>query len=182
MPRLTPIDPATATGDAKELLDGIQAAFGRTPNSFRAMANNPAVLKGWTQLSGALAPTLPRKLSEQVAIAIAEQNGCAYCLSAHTAVAGLLGVDAHEIEHNRSGESDDERVAAALRFAQTVNAERGGISDDDLAKIRAAGYDDADIAAIVGHVALNVLTNYFNRVAQPVIDFPEVTPRVAQAA
>ena len=32
------------------------------------------------------------------------------------------------------------------------------------------------------HVALNVLTNYFNRVAQPVIDFPEMTPRVAAAA
>src|SRR5262245_16691292 len=182
MPRLTPIDPATATGEAKELLDGIQAAFGSTANSFRAMANSPGVLKGWIELSGALGTTLPRNLSEQIAIAIAEQNGCAYCLSAHTAVAGLLGVDAHETEHNRSGESADERVAAVLRFALTVNAKRGGVSDDDLAEVRAAGYDDAGIAAIVGHVALNVLTNYFNRVAQPVIDFPVVTPRMAEAA
>ena len=84
MPRLTPIDPATATGEAKELLDAIQAAFGRTPNSFRVMAGNPAVLKGWIELNGALGKTLPRKLGEQIAIAIAEQNGCAYCLSAHT--------------------------------------------------------------------------------------------------
>src|SRR5262250_1435500 len=114
MPRLTPIDPATATGEAKELLDRIQAAFGRTPNSFRAMANNPAVLKGWIDLSGALATTLTRKLGEQIAIAVAEQNGCAYCLSAHTAVGGLLGIDAHEAEHNRSGDSADDRVAAAL--------------------------------------------------------------------
>ena len=182
MPRLTPIDPATATGEAKELLDGIQAAFGRTPNSFRAMANNPAVLKGWIELNGALRTTLTHRLGEQIAIAVAEQNGCAYCLSAHAAVAGLLGVDAREIEHNRSGESDDDRAGAALRFALIVNAKRGGVSDKDLADIRAGGYDDADIAAIVAHVALNVLTNYFNRVAQPVIDFPEMTPRVAQAA
>src|SRR5215472_7830547 len=103
MPRLTPIDPATATGEAKELLDRIQAAFGMTPNSFRAMANNPAVLKGWVELSGALGTTLTRKLGEQIAIAIAEQNGCAYCLSAHAAAARLLGLDAHEIDHNRSG-------------------------------------------------------------------------------
>ncbi|HYP65752.1 MAG TPA: hypothetical protein VEQ14_05355, partial [Steroidobacteraceae bacterium] len=61
-------------------------------------------------------------------------------------------------DHNRSGESDDARGAAALRFALTVNATRGGVSDNDLAEIRAAGYDDADIAAIVAHVALNVLT------------------------
>jgi uncharacterized peroxidase-related enzyme len=166
MPRLTPIDPATATGEAKELLDGIQAAFGMTPNSFRGMANNPAVLKGCLDLSGALEKTLPRKLAEQIAIAIAEQNGCAYCLSAHTAVAGLLGIDADEIDQNRSGDSGDERIAAALDFARTVNAKRGGVSDDDLAEVRAAGYDDVDIAAIVGHVALNVFTNYFNRVAQ----------------
>jgi uncharacterized peroxidase-related enzyme len=182
MPRLTPIDPATATGEAKQLLDGIQAAFGRTPNSFRAMAANPAVLKGWIELSEAVGPTLPRKLGEQIAIAIAEQNGCAYCLSAHTAVAGMLGIEAHEIDHNRSGTSDDESVAAALAFARIVNAERGGVADDDLAAIRAAGYGDAEIAAIVAHVALNVLTNYFNRVAQPVIDFPEVMPRLAEAA
>src|SRR5215475_14347303 len=76
MPRLTPIDPATATGEAKRLLDGIQATFGRTPNSFRAMANSPAVLKGWIELNGALETTLTRKLGEQIAIAIAEQNGC----------------------------------------------------------------------------------------------------------
>src|SRR5262245_64121361 len=132
MPRLTPIDPAIATGEAKELLDGIQAAFGRTPNSFRAMANNPAVLRGWIELSGALGTTLPRKLGEQIAIAIAEQNGCAYCLSAHTAVARLLGVDGHEIDHNRAGGSNDDRTATALSFALTVNAKRGDVSDHDL--------------------------------------------------
>jgi len=181
MPRLTPIDPATATGEAKALLDGIQAAFGTTPNSFRAMANSPAVLKGWIELSSALGTTLPRRLGEQIAIAIAEQNGCAYCLSAHAAVAGLLGVDAHEIDLNRSGESDDERAAAALRFALTVNATRGGVGDDDLAEIRAAGYDDAGIAAMVGHVALNVLTNYFNVLTQVDNDWPVVTPRAHAA-
>ncbi len=31
MPRLTPVEPATATGEAKELLDGVQAALGVTP-------------------------------------------------------------------------------------------------------------------------------------------------------
>src|SRR5204863_9193593 len=148
MPRLTPIDPATATGEAKELLDGIQAAFGTTPNSFRAMANNPAVLKGWIELSSALGTTLARELGEQIAIAIAEQNGCAYCLSAHTAVAGLLGIDAHEIDPNRLGESDDARADAALRFALTVNAKRGGASDNDLAELRAAGYDGAGRRAL----------------------------------
>jgi uncharacterized peroxidase-related enzyme len=182
MPRLTPLEPATATGEAKELLDRIQAAFGMTPNMARTMARNPAVLKGWIELNGALGKTLTRELNEQIAITVAEENGCGYCLSAHTAIGGLVGIDEHALACSRSGKSSDPKVAAALKFAQAVNAKGGDVSDDDLAEVRAAGYDDADIAAIVGHVALNVLTNYFNLVAQPVIDFPEVTPRMAKAA
>jgi alkylhydroperoxidase family enzyme len=69
-----------------------------------------------------------------------------------------------------------------LRFAKAVNAERGAVSDEELAKVRAAGYDDADIAAIIGHVALNVFTNYFNRATHPVLDFPEVPLGMAKAA
>ena len=77
-------------------------------------------------------------------------------------------------------EGDKEREQAFEGVV--IRKKRGGVSDTDLAGVRAAGYRDADIAAIVAHVALNVLTNYFNRVAQPVIDFPELTPRVAEAA
>jgi AhpD family alkylhydroperoxidase len=134
------------------------------------MATNPAVLKGYIELNGALGTTLTRELNEQIAIAVAEENGCRYCLSAHTALGGLVGVDKHELARSRAGESADTKVAAALKFAQTVNAKRGDVSDDDLAAVRAAGYDDGDIAAIVGHVALNVLTNYFNLVARTVIE------------
>jgi uncharacterized peroxidase-related enzyme len=182
MQRLTPVDPATATGRAKALLDGVEAAFGKAPNGTLAMAVNPAVLEGWIALHGALSPTLTRRLNEQIAIAIAEANDCGYCLSAHTAVGRLVGVDEGELARSRAGESSDPKIAAALRFARAVNEKRGGVSDHDLAEVRAAGYDDAEIAAIVGHVALNVLTNYFNRVARPEIDFPEVGGGLAEAA
>src|SRR5438874_12226181 len=112
MPRLTPLDPATATGEAKELLAGIQAAFGMTPNMARTMARNPAVLKGWIELNSALGRTLTRELNEQLSIAIAEQNDCGYCLSAHTTIGGLVGLDEDELELSRAGESADAKVAA----------------------------------------------------------------------
>src|SRR5882724_8127062 len=113
MPRLTPLDPATATGEAKELLDEIQAAFGMTPNMARTMARNPAVLEGWIGLNGALSKTLTRQLNEQIAIAVAEENGCGYCLSAHTTIGALVGVDEHELARSRAGDSADAKVAAA---------------------------------------------------------------------
>jgi alkylhydroperoxidase family enzyme len=71
----------------------------------------------------------------------------------------MMGLDAGELRASRSGEFTDARVTAALRFAVAVSAKRGHVSDEDIAGVRAAGYDDADIAAIVGHVALNVPTN-----------------------
>lgn len=182
MPRLKPVDHATAAGKTKELLDGVEAAFGRAPNMALAMAVNPSVLDSWIKLNGALGPTLTRRLNEQIAIAVAEANDCGYCLSAHTAAGRHVGVDEGELARNRGGDSSDRKIAAALRFARAVNETRGGVSDDELAEVRAAGYDDADIAAIVGHVALNVLTNYFNRVAQPELDFPEVERGLAEAA
>ena len=182
MTRITPIDPDTATGKAKELLDTVQAAFGMTPNMTRTMARNPAVLEGWFAFHGALGRTLSRRINEQIAIAVAEANVCTYCLSGHTAFARMFGVDDHELALCRTRESSDPKVAAALQFACAVNAKRGAVTDDDLARIRAAGWDDGDIAAIVAHVGLNVFTNYFNLVTRPVVDFPEITPGLADAA
>jgi uncharacterized peroxidase-related enzyme len=179
---LTPVEPATATGEAKELLDGVQATLGMTPNMTRTMAGNPAVLRGWIELNGALGKTLTRVLNEQIAIAVAENNGCGYCLSAHAAIGGMGGVSSAELASSREGTSSDPKIAAALKFAQAVNAKRGDVSDEDIAGARAAGYDDGDIAAIVAHVALNVFTNYINLVAQTAIDFPEVEPTMAKAA
>ena len=66
-----------------------------------------------------------------------------------------------------------------MRFAATVVRERGHVSDADVAAVKAAGFDDAQLVEIVLHVALNTLTNYVNEVALTEIDFPAVTPRKA---
>lgn len=182
MPRLNPIDDASASPEARKLLDEIHAAYGSVPNALRTMAASPALLRGTTELSNALAGTLSAGLRERIAIAVAEQNGCGYCLSAHTAVARSIGIDDDEVTRSRRGESTDPAIEAALTFARAVNTRRGGVTDDEVASVRAAGYADGDIAAIVGHVALNVLNNYFNRVAQPALDFPPVDPDLARAA
>ena len=54
MARITQISPEAATGRAKDLLDAVKQKLGLVPNMTRAMANSPAVLDGYLQLSGAL--------------------------------------------------------------------------------------------------------------------------------
>ncbi len=93
MPRLNAVDPARATGKAKDFLDAVKAKLGLTPNMMRTMAGSPAVLEGYLSFGTALGGgSLPPGLREQIALAVAEANRCDYCLSAHTALGRLAGL------------------------------------------------------------------------------------------
>jgi uncharacterized peroxidase-related enzyme len=177
MARLNTVQPEAATGNLKRLFDGVQHKLGMVPNMIRAMANSPAIAEGYVQLSGALSHgRLSGKVREQLALAISEANGCDYCLAAHTAIGKMFGLTENQIRDARHGESVDAKTDVLLRFARKVNETHGKVSDDDLAEVRAAGFDDGAIAEVVGEVALNVLTNYFNNVAETTVDFPAVAP------
>jgi uncharacterized peroxidase-related enzyme len=174
--RLPLIEPGTADGTIEELFATARRQIGGTPNMTRAMANSPALLNGYLALSAALSGgRLRPNVREEIALAIAQRNGCDYCMSAHTFAAELiLHLDAATIDAARHGHSDDPKAGAALRLATDINDARGGVTQAQLDAARAAGLDDSDIAEVVGNVALNVLTNYFNKTADVDIDFPPV--------
>jgi uncharacterized peroxidase-related enzyme len=173
MSRIKQLDPETATGRAQELLGAVKGKLGLVPNMTRAMASAPVVLDGYVQFSGALSKgTLPAKVREQIALTVAQVNGCDYCLSAHSTIGKMVGLTAEQIRDSRLGTAVDPRTDALLRFARKVVETRGWVSDADLADVREAGFDDSVIAEVVAHVALNVFTNYFNNVAETDIDFP----------
>jgi len=174
--RLTAIDPQQATGKTKELLDAVQAKLGMTPNMMRTMANSPAALEGYLNFSGALGGgKLPAKLREEIALAVGEANRCEYCVSAHTAIGRLVGLQADEIAAARQSSSTDSKQDAALKFAQVLSAKRGEATDAEVQAVKDAGYTEGEVAEIIAHVALNVFTNYFNIAAQTEVDFPKVS-------
>ncbi len=183
MPRLNAIDPAVATGKAKELLDGVKTKIGMVPNLMRTFANSPAALEGYLSFSGALAGgLLSAKLREQISLAVADANSCEYCLSAHTAIGKMVGLNENEIIASRRASSDDAKTNAALMFAHQIVVKRGEVDDTDVRTVRAAGFNDGEITEIIANVALNIFTNYFNHVAQTVVDFPKVSLTVGTAS
>jgi uncharacterized peroxidase-related enzyme len=183
MSRIKAINPANATGKAKQLLEAVQSKLGITPNLMRAMANSPAVLEGYLNFSGALAGgSLNAKVREQIALAVAEVNSCGYCLSAHTAIGKMVGLDSEAITLARRIAASDAKTDAILKLAQSITLQRGEISDADFRAARTAGLTDGEIAEVVANVALNIFTNYFNLVADTVIDFPEVKPGVEETS
>ena len=175
MARLTQLLPEAASGRARELLDAVKDRLGLVPNMTRAMANSPAALDGYLELSGALSRgTLPARFREQIALAVAEANHCNYCVAAHSAIGRTVGLTVDQIRDSRLGTVVDPKADALVRFALKVVNTRGAVSDGDLKEARAAGFNDAAIAEVVANVALHVLTNYFNRVAETDLDFPSV--------
>jgi uncharacterized peroxidase-related enzyme len=170
-----------APAGSQPLLDVVAKQLGVVPNLFRLVALSPAALEGYLGLNGALSKALDAKTRERIALAVAETNGCDYCLSAHSYLGlNLAKLSQAEIDLNRAGGSSDPKAAAAVRFAAKVAQVRGHVDSADLIAVRNAGYTDAQILEIVLHVALNFLTNFVNNVAETDVDFPVV--RKADAA
>src|SRR5512146_1440160 len=106
--RIPAVDPSSATGKARELFDEIQNKMGRVPNITKTMANSPAALRGYLDLNGALADGfLSPQLREQLALAIGEANRCEYCISAHTAIGKMVGLDENDLSAARQSKADD---------------------------------------------------------------------------
>ncbi|MEG3178546.1 carboxymuconolactone decarboxylase family protein [Sphingomonas sp. RB3P16] len=168
-------------GKSQPLLDAVEKQFGVVPNLFRLVGSSPAALEGYLGLNAALGRTLDAKTRERIALAIAQANGCDYCLSAHSYFGLTVAkIDDAEIALNRAGHSGDAKADAAVVFARKVLEARGRVSDADLSEVRLAGFSEPQVIEIVASVALNVLTNYINNVAETDVDFPVV--RAAEAA
>lgn len=181
--RIPSIDPATAQGKQGELLAAVKGAMGVVPNITRVMAQQPAVLEAYLGFSKALGGgAFDARTREAIALAVAGANACGYCASAHSAISASLKVGKEEIARRLAGHSEDARTDAIVSFARTLVGKRGLPSDADLAAARGAGLSDADVIEVVGHVALNLFTNYINHVADTDIDFPVVSVAGLKAA
>ena len=165
--------PATHTS-----LHAVHKQLGVVPNLFRVVANSPAALAGYLQLNAASAQGgLDAATRERIALAVAEINGCGYCLSAHAYLGrNMAKLDDAEIAANRNGASNDPKADAAVRFAAAAVRQRGHLSDEQIKAVRDAGYSDAQLLDVLLAVALNTFTNYVNEVARTEVDFPAVEP------
>ena len=182
MPRIPTVSAEQASAEQQQILANVKKGLGLVPNLVATLVQSPAAAHAYLGFSGALAKgALPAKLREQIALVVGETNACDYCVAAHTLLGGKAGLTREETLAARAAESADPKTEAALGFARKLVTERGHVSDDDVAGLRAHGFTDGDIAEIVAHVALNIFSNYFNLVADTVVDFP-AAPKLAAVA
>ncbi len=175
MPHINPVDPQRADPSIAAQLAAVERRFGMLPNLIATVAHSPAALGAYLGASEALAGgALGARERELIALRVAQYNACAYCLSAHSAMAARSGLDAAEIADARAGRAERPRDAALLTFVGLVAERQGALLEADVAAMRRAGFGEAEIVEAIAHVALNVFTNYLNNVARTDVDFPRV--------
>lgn len=181
MTRISVVTSQSANVEQNALLNAIQSKLGMVPNFLAILAHSPDALRaflGFHEISeqGSLDP----QTRERIALAVAQSNECAYCVSAHSAIGRKAGLSEAEIAANRAGTSEDAKAAAAVTFATALNRHMGNVTQSEFDAVRAAGYGDAEIVEIITHVGMNILTNLIGKASQVDIDFPKVS--LGQAA
>ena len=179
MPRLNTIDPATATGQAKEIFDG--PLQGKHLNIFKGMANSPAALQAYLGMAGALGEgSLSGAEREVIALVTAQKNDCDYCLAAHTYMGKAAGLSEDQTVEARRGEMADTKLNALATFTKTLVDKNGFADEGDIQAFKDAGYTDEHVVETIANVGLNFYTNYFNHVNGTDVDLP--TPPALETA
>ncbi len=177
----TPASIADAPAAAQPTLEAVNNLLGSVPNLFRIMSNSPSALDAYVGLNAALSKgKLPSATRERIALAVADVNGCDYCLAAHSYFGqNFENLTSAEIARNRQGRSTDVKADIAVRFAVSIAENRGQVDASLFNEVKEAGYDEGQIVEIITHVALNTLTNYVNEVLHTEIDFPNTAKLAA---
>lgn len=177
MPRLHSQPVADATGQTATLFSGIRKTIGRVPNAYADIgSNSPLALEAMLALDGAIAKgSLSKQEIELIKLAVSQENGCDYCVAAHTFVGEHVGLDRESILGARfGGHVQQPRHEALTRFVREIVRTQGTVPAASVDEVKDAGYSDQQIVDALLVVASITFTNSFNRVNDTALDFPAV--------
>ena len=162
----------SAPAASQPLLEGIQSAMGFIPNFFAVLADSPAALEAYNHLAATFGSSdLDATEQQIVSIEASRENGCTYCVAAHTTVSQMTKVDADIVTALRDGTPLACSKHEALRtFTNTLVNKRGHSNQQDLEAFYSAGYSQKNALAVILGVSMKTLTNYTNNVLSPELD------------
>ena len=153
-------------------MEAVAKKFGFVPNLIRELAGAPAAVKAYVTLSGLLDETSLTPVERQIVLATTSaENGCEYCVAAHTAGLKMAGFADDQIEAIREQRPLADRKLEALRiFTAKVVNKRGWIDDADLDRFLQAGYTKEQVLDVLVGVTMKTLSNYTNHIAHTPLD------------
>lgn len=162
----------TAPEAAKPALESAQKMLGFIPNLYGMLSTNPATLDAYLQLSKTLEKSGLNPLEQQVVLlTVSIENGCDYCVAAHSAIAGMMKLPESVVQALRNREPiENDKLESLRSFTATVVQQRGHLKDDQVSELLAVGYTGATILAVITAVALKTISNYANHIANTPLD------------
>lgn len=161
---------------AVALLETAKKSVGMIPNMYANMANQPAMLETYSvgyklfRQEGGFTPAE----QEVVLLTVSVENGCNYCVGAHSFLADKQsGVPTEVTNAIRKGrEVADEKLGALSRFTLAMVVKRGRPSQDDVDEFLAAGYTERHILSIILAISVKIISNYSNHIFDTPLDAP----------
>lgn len=165
-------DKETAPEGGAEALDRAEQSFGFAPNLVRVLAEAPQAAHAYLDLGGRVGDSSLAPAEEQVVLLTTSfENGCDYCMAAHSTVANMVGMDGDTLEALRSGQAlPDPRLEALRAFTAAVVRSRARLSADHLRNFLEAGFTRAHVLEVLTGVAMKTLSNYTNHLANTPLD------------
>lgn len=157
----------------KPELKAAQAAFGSIPNLYRGLANAPAALKMYLAFNETLGEFAKLTAVEQqvVYLTVSTENGCTYCVGAHSVLAEMAGMPKDILVELREQRLlSDPKLNALRNFALAEMEYRGWVPEQELNEFLAAGYDQRHVLDVITILAQKTMSNYFNHIAQTPLD------------
>ncbi len=167
------ISQENAAESVKPLLAGVQQKYGFVPNTYGVFAHSPLAVKAYLQLTGLIADHSGLTPQEQQAVmlSVSAENGCEYCVAAHTVVAGMYKTPADAVEAIRSGAVPaNARLGALSSFTRSVVKNRGWVPEAEQQAFLDAGFAVSHVFDVLTIVALKTLSNYANHLGNPPLD------------
>ncbi|MCB1915420.1 MAG: carboxymuconolactone decarboxylase family protein [Rhodocyclaceae bacterium] len=156
------------------VLEKAQKQVGFIPNMYARMVHSPGLLN--TYLDGYAAFRADSGFSppeqETVFLVISRENGCEYCVGAHSMLAEAKSGLAPEVVAAIRDDQPiaDARLAALAEFTRQMVRRRGLPTTADVAGFIDAGFSERQILEIVLAIAVKTLSNYANHLFHTPLD------------
>ncbi len=162
----------SAPEKSRDILKSLQAKLGFLPNVLGEMAESPALLKGYWELSqAAQAGQFSPVEREIVQLTVSWLNDCGYCVAAHTTLGEKAGVSREVLDAIRNDRPIKDGKLEALRvFTRNVMRRMGRPEESDLNAFYAAGYKPVHVMEVVLGISAKIMTNYVNLIARTPLD------------
>jgi len=162
----------SAPEQSRATLEQAKKSMGMVPNLYGVLSEAPAALEAYNAVNKAFSSASLSSAEQQVVLlTVAVENGCTYCVAAHSTLAHKQDVAGHVVEAIRNETAvDDAKLEALRQFTIDVVKKRGWVDSEHVQAFLNAGFEKKQILEVIVGVAQKTLSNYVNHIADTPVD------------